>query len=139
MSKEFEAAHFHDVVAEILHVKNITNKNLLSDDKLLKIYNKLPQSIRDEAKTFGCADSVFRDNAYVWLSKNWEDVLKSLIFKNSKYLSLAVTTYIKVEIPNNTIPEEALTILADNMDYTFTYNSDGIKILDTEIVDVSFL
>lgn len=137
MNNGFEADHFHDVVAEILHVKDIKDAELLTPDNLRKFYDMLPLHIINDAKAWGCRDTVFRDNAYVWLLENWDAALKVVRIKSTMRVGITVTTYITVEMPVNANPEEVLHTISDNMDYDFIYDSDGIRITDTEIMEVA--
>ena len=54
---------FHDVVYDVVN-------RSLGRDGLISIFLSLPEYIRDTAHMHGLSDSVFRDNAYVFLCKN---------------------------------------------------------------------
>lgn len=44
-----------------------------------------------------------------------------------------------VEVDNASIlPDEVMDIVGSETDYTFSYDEDGIKIVDTEIVDIHY-
>lgn len=53
----------HDVVVE-LDCKSRTKEEIRA------IFDKLPERVRDTAHQWGLSDTVFRDGAYVYLSKN---------------------------------------------------------------------
>ena len=53
----------HDVVVQ-LDGKSRTK------DEIRAIFNRLPERVKDTAHQWGLSDTVFRDEAYVYLSKN---------------------------------------------------------------------
>lgn len=74
MVTDSDLDYFHDVVAELLYVKNIKDTSWLDKEKLLEMYNALPLHIKNDSTTWGFADTVFRDNAYTWLLEKWEQL-----------------------------------------------------------------
>ena len=43
--------------------------------------------------------------------------------------------YLKVRLDVDSVDEEKITEMLENMDYKFSSNSEGVKIQDTEIQD----
>lgn len=58
----YDWKHFHDVVF------HATGESL-SQDKLVEVYNTLPDNLKLMAEDYGMSDTVFRDNSIVWLMK----------------------------------------------------------------------
>ena len=52
-------------------------------------------------------------------------------------VSMSVVTYITVDMPDEKDPEEAMHEVMENMDYAFSYNENGIRITDTEVMEAS--
>ena len=73
-SKESEWASFHDMIAEIKNRKYTVVE-------LRKIFDNLPENIKDQAQVHGISDSVVRDNAYVFLCKHLELIKEEHIKK----------------------------------------------------------
>jgi len=46
-------------------------KKLLTDDEIRGYWNELPVWIRLEAISYGCNDTVVRDNVFEWLEKKY--------------------------------------------------------------------
>jgi hypothetical protein len=55
----------HDVILEALNLESE-----ISDKTIKTIWDNLPEHIQGDAIQWGCDDTVFRDNMYVWLEKN---------------------------------------------------------------------
>lgn len=47
-----------------------TDKSKLTSEELEKTYNRLPDAIKAIAEEWGMDDTVFRDEAFVWLKNN---------------------------------------------------------------------
>lgn len=62
-SDKSEWASFHDVIIEV------TGESL-EPDGLRKVFNTLPEHIRNTAHSWGLSDTVFRDDASVFLREN---------------------------------------------------------------------
>ena len=58
-----DLAHMHDVIYDVIDREP-------TDEEILRVWNALPEHIRGDAIQWGCDDTVFRDNMYVWLKKN---------------------------------------------------------------------
>jgi len=43
-----------------------------TNDQIQEIWDSLPEHIKGTALQWGCSDSVFRDNMYEWLEKNYK-------------------------------------------------------------------
>jgi hypothetical protein len=56
----------HDVILEALDYKN----EYITDDLIKEYWGKLPDHIKGIAIQWGCNDTVFRDEMYVWVIKN---------------------------------------------------------------------
>jgi hypothetical protein len=56
----------HDVILEALDYKN----EYITDDLIKEYWDKLPDHIKGIAIQWGCNDTVFRDEMYVWVIKN---------------------------------------------------------------------
>lgn len=56
----------HDVILGALNYP----ANMLTDDLIKTYWDKLPEEIKGIAVQWGCDDSVFRDEMYVWLQDN---------------------------------------------------------------------
>ena len=68
---EWEEGDFdslHDTVFDLTDIS-------LSHEQLLKIFNMLPQHLKDDAIRWGVDDSVVRDNIYEHLEKEMKDYL----------------------------------------------------------------
>ena len=59
--KDFDA--MHDVIYEVKGYEP-------TDEQIKKIWDELPEDIQGTAITWGCSDTVFRDNLYEWLETN---------------------------------------------------------------------
>jgi hypothetical protein len=53
----------HDVIFEVKGFKP-------TNEQIQEIWDSLPEHIKGVALEWGCDDTVFRDNMYVWLEKN---------------------------------------------------------------------
>lgn len=79
INAELDMESWHDVVVSVLNTLEITDKSYSDYAKLVKLYNKVPHNIRSTAVIWGSSDTVFRDDAYVWLLANWHKLdLKTL-------------------------------------------------------------
>lgn len=66
--EDFDA--MHDVIVDVV---GVTPTNV----QIQKLWDEMPEHIKGTAVEWGCNDSVFRDNMYVWLSKNlstWDKI-----------------------------------------------------------------
>ena len=59
--------HMHDVIYEVID-REPTN------EEILRVWENLPEGIRETAIQWGTSDTVFRDNMYEWLSENLRTV-----------------------------------------------------------------
>jgi len=60
--EDYGAALFHDTVYEATNVSH-------SEDKLKEIFYTLPKNIQMTAMEWGLSDTVFRDEAYVFIKE----------------------------------------------------------------------
>ena len=60
----------HDVILEALDYPNSS----ITEELILEYWEKLPDHIKGTAIEWGCDDSVFRDNMFVWLQENKEEL-----------------------------------------------------------------
>ena len=68
---EWEEGDFdslHDTVFDLTDIS-------LSHEQLLKIFNMLPQRLKDDAIHWGVDDSVVRDNIYEYLEEEMKNAL----------------------------------------------------------------
>ena len=61
--EDFDA--MHDVIYEALDIEP-------TDEEIQMYWDKLPDHIRGTALTWGCGDTVFRDEMYVYLENNFK-------------------------------------------------------------------
>jgi len=59
--------HMHDC---ILHATWNTTKKQATREELVEIFNKLPESLKGEAREWGMADTLWRDNFIAWYINN---------------------------------------------------------------------
>lgn len=59
--------HLHDVIFSATYN---TTKLKLDQTGLEKLFNELPESIKEDAYHWGLSDSVIRDNIYEWYQQN---------------------------------------------------------------------
>lgn len=59
----------HDVILEALNLECE-----ITDEVIQKIWDKMPDDIKNTAITWGCNDTVFRDNMYEWLEENSKNI-----------------------------------------------------------------
>lgn len=97
---DHDLASWHDVVHEV--ISSLGNKGVeLTPEMLYAIYNKLPKQIQNIADMWGMTDTVFCDEAYKWLGKNWPDDIKPLP--------------IPKDICTNTYHEETISDIQEDM------------------------
>lgn len=68
---EVDVSALHDVVVGVLFKKNIKDFTI-TDALLERLYFRLPLQIRSIAFSWGCNDTVFRDEAYSHLLEHWD-------------------------------------------------------------------
>ena len=69
------SSSFHDVMAEVLLKRGFSSDQIkakITEKLLQKAYDSLPVDIRAIAFAWGLEDTVFRDDAFVWLLAHWE-------------------------------------------------------------------
>ena len=72
--KDFDA--MHDVIYDVTGIEP-------TNEQIQGIWDILPDDIKGAALQWGCNDSVFRDNMYVWLRKNNKKKTYNRYFINS--------------------------------------------------------
>jgi hypothetical protein len=53
-----------------------------------------------------------------------------------KRVKVVISTYVTVAIPDNLDCAKTIEEVAANLDYNFTYDNNGVKIIDTEMFEV---
>lgn len=76
-SDSLEWRSFHDVIAEVIYHEEYCDYDV---DTVKLVFDKLPQTIKDQAQMWGISDTVVRDDAYVYL-KDHPEIIKDILGK----------------------------------------------------------
>ena len=68
---------FHDVINEVRYPEEYRDYDV---DTVKLVFDKLPDTIKDQAQLWGLSDTVVRDNAYVYL-KDHPEIVKDILGK----------------------------------------------------------
>jgi hypothetical protein len=74
----FEWGSFHDVINEVRYLEKYCNYDV---DTIRAVFDKLPETIKDQAQIWGLSDTVVRDDAYVYL-KDHPEIINDIFSDN---------------------------------------------------------
>lgn len=108
--------HMHDVILEVLDVEP-------TQKQIQEIWDKLPDDIKGTAIEWGCSDTVFRENLYVWLKDTnfkFEDepsyigkVINAEILSSDKKARISGGLYITFLTSVNVLKDAIVNIVVD--------------------------
>jgi len=69
INAEIDLSRLHDVIVGVFYHDNVDISDL-NDSKLEKVFNELPDNVQAIAIQWGGDDTVFGDEAYVYIKEN---------------------------------------------------------------------